>query len=177
MSADSFEPSGSASPSTSQASEEVDKFKVISDNLLKIVNHRFAEHSEWMQQWYGWANGVMMQMQPIPPQAFRDFDMQSQRLMQFVFAFKPIAEALKAEGHSELTTLIKNTEKGAQKTQESFQAAQQAMARDNFKTQQNIWKMNQKTNQEILRMQQDTHKNQVSSFNRSHNDFLNYIRS
>lgn len=158
-------------------SADEDAFKTISEGLIGIVNQRFAEHSQWMQQWYNWANGVMMQMQPIPPQAFMDFDMQSQRLIAFVLSFKPIAETLKSKGQPELATLIKNTEKGAQKTQESFQAAQKTMAKDNFRTQQNIWKMNQKTNQEILKMQQDTHRNQVSSFERSNKAFLNYIKS
>jgi len=153
------------------------EFKAISENILALVNQRFIEHSEWMQQWYNWTNSVMMQMQPIPPQAFMDFEMQSQRLMVFVMSFKPASVALKTQGFPQLATLIENTEEGAKKTQETFQAAQKSMATDDFKTRQKIMDMNKQTNQEILEMQRDTHQRQVESFDRSNRAFLNYLRS
>lgn len=151
--------------------------RLLSNNIITVINQKFNEHAEWLQQWYNWTNNAMMQMQPIPPQAYMDFDMQSQRLFLFVTSFKPTSEILKKSGLPELATLIANTEEGAKKTQESFQAAQKEMNTNNMNSQKKIWEMNKKTNQEILGMQRDTSQKRAESFDRSNKAFLDYLRS
>ncbi|MEL7231357.1 MAG: hypothetical protein AAGJ85_02475 [Pseudomonadota bacterium] len=177
MSDDNAQQETSAQPAAGLVAPTKADMEALSKNIVAVINARFREHSQWMQQWYNWANTVMMQMQPIPPQAIMDFDMQSQGLIAFVQSFKPSAKIFEANGYPQLSTLINNTEEGARKTQEAFQAAQKKMATDNFNTQQKIWEMNKQTNQQILGMQQDIHRNRVDSFDRSNKAFLDYLRS
>jgi len=142
-----------------------------------MIDQKYTEHSAWVQGWYQWADGLMMQMQQVPPQAYMEFDMRGQQLVALIISLKPSADALKTLGHPKLATLIGNTEAGAKKSNAAFQAAQKGIAKNNQKTQQAILKMNQKTNNEILGMQRDTHRAQVVSLDKSHDSFMDYLRS
>lgn len=149
----------------------------ISDNLLFIINKAAKEHQQWMQQWYQWANSMMMQMQPIPPQAQMDLDGRQQALTEFVLRFKPTAEALAQVGLKELSALLDSVETGARENARIQQQANAKMQSDNIKTQQEILNIQRSTNAYVSNLHSSAATEASKAQDRSHENFMRTLRS
>ena len=104
---DETTPRGAGAPPAS-GSDGAEIGRHLSDIVQKIV----YDHANWVTGFNNWANQMLMNMQPIPPQAHADLANRQRWLDEFLAQFGPIAAILKVSGHGDFAAQLAQYQEG-----------------------------------------------------------------
>lgn len=122
----------------------------LSEAISSILDSSFNEHAQWNQGFLEWCNAQLMNMQPVPPEADRDFINRQNWIIGYIKRFEAVGDMLARAGNRTLADRVDNYVDGLTKLLASFQATKRAMAADDAATQTKVSGIMDKMNAESL---------------------------
>lgn len=100
MSDETTAPGAGAPPASRSDGAEIGR------HLSDIVEKMIIEHLNWATGFHNWVTQMLMNMQPIPPQAYVDVANRERWLKEYLAQFDPVAAILKESGHGDFAALL-----------------------------------------------------------------------
>lgn len=130
----------------------------IGRHLTGIVKKMVHEHMNWVAGWNNWANQMLMNMQPIPPQAHADFANRQRWLDDFIAQFEPVAAILKSNGHGDFAAALAEYQDGFDRLSTTRRETSAAMMAEDAATQRELINIQNKIAADDLRAAGTRHK-------------------
>jgi hypothetical protein len=130
----------------------------IGRHLTGIVQKMVQEHMNWMTGFNNWANQMLMNMQPIPPQAYADMANRQRWLDDFLAQFDPIAAILKSNGHGDFAAELAQYQEGFDRLSTTRRETSAAMMEEDAATQRELINIQNKIAADNLKAAATRHK-------------------
>lgn len=130
----------------------------IGRHLTGIVKKMVHEHMNWVAGFNNWANQMLMNMQPIPPQAHADFANRQRWMDDFLAQFDPIADILKSNGHGGFAAALAEYQEGFGRLSTTRREMSTGMMAEDAATQRELINLQNKIAADDLKAAATRHK-------------------
>lgn len=130
----------------------------IGRHLTGIVQKMVHEHMNWVAGFNNWANQMLMNMQPIPPQAHADMANRQRWMDDFLAQFDPIAAILKSNGHGDFAAALEQYQEGFGRLSATRRETSAAMMAEDAATQRELINIQSKIAADDLKAAATRHK-------------------